>query len=62
MKEYRTAQSASGVEQVALADRQSFVLPEQQWVEFLAMLDREPTERPRLRAPLTNPSVLEVRR
>jgi uncharacterized protein (DUF1778 family) len=42
-----------------LADRREFRLADAQWSAFVAMLDRPPTERPRLRRLLTEPSVLD---
>ena len=42
-----------------LAERREFVLPTEQWNAFVAMLDRQPVDRPRLRRLLTEPSVLE---
>jgi uncharacterized protein (DUF1778 family) len=42
-----------------LADRREFRLPDAQWSALVAMLDRPPTERPRLRRLLTEPSVLD---
>ncbi|MBI3748064.1 MAG: DUF1778 domain-containing protein [Chloroflexi bacterium] len=43
------------------ADRRVFVLPSDRWDEFVAMLDREPMDRPRLAALLLSPSSLDAR-
>lgn len=43
----------------ALADRTRFELPARQWTEFVELLDRPPLDKPRLRALLTEPSVLD---
>jgi uncharacterized protein (DUF1778 family) len=42
-----------------LADRTRFQLPEGQWAEFVALLDRPTLDKPRLRDLLTEPSVLD---
>jgi uncharacterized protein (DUF1778 family) len=42
-----------------LADRREFRLPDDQWAAFVAMLDRPPRDRPRLRRLLTEPSILD---
>ena len=42
------------------ADRRHFVLSAERWDEFVAMLDREPSDRPRLAALLRSPSILDV--
>lgn len=42
-----------------LAERREFVLPDEEWDAFVAMLDRPPTDRPRLRRLLTEPSTLD---
>lgn len=42
-----------------LAERREFRLPPDQWDAFVAMLDRPPVARPRLRRLLTEPSVLD---
>lgn len=43
------------------ADRRRFVLPAERWDEFMAFLDREPADRPRLAALLSSPSILDPR-
>lgn len=43
------------------ADRRRFVLSVERWDEFVAMLDREPRDRPRLAALLLSPSILDAR-
>ena len=42
-----------------LADRREFTVPADRWAAFVAMLDRPPTDKPRLRRLLTETSVLE---
>ncbi len=42
-----------------LADRREFVLPPEERNAFVAVLDRPPTDRPRLRRLLAEPSILE---
>lgn len=42
-----------------LADRRRFVLAEPEWAAFVAALDREPRELPRLRRLLATPGVLD---
>lgn len=42
-----------------LADRREFRLPDEQWTAFVALLDRPPTDKPRLRRLLTEPSILD---
>jgi uncharacterized protein (DUF1778 family) len=42
-----------------LADRTRFQLPAEQWTEFVELLDRPTLDKPRLRALLTEPSVLD---
>lgn len=43
----------------ALADKRSFELGSKDWQNFLRLLDRPPQEKPRLRALLSEPSILE---
>jgi uncharacterized protein (DUF1778 family) len=45
--------------EAVLADRREFVLPEAEWDAFVAMLDRPPADRPRLRRLVTEPSALD---
>ena len=42
-----------------LAERREFRLPPDQWDAFVAMLDRPPVTKPRLRRLLTEPSLLD---
>jgi uncharacterized protein (DUF1778 family) len=42
-----------------LADRREFRLPDEQWTAFVSLLDRPPTDKPRLRRLLTEPSILD---
>jgi uncharacterized protein (DUF1778 family) len=42
-----------------LADRRDFRLPDDQWTAFVALLDRPPIDKPRLRRLLTEPTVLD---
>jgi uncharacterized protein (DUF1778 family) len=42
-----------------LADRTRFDLPAEQWTRFVELLDRPTPDQPRLRALLTEPSVLD---
>lgn len=42
-----------------LAERREFVLPQAEWDAFVAILDRPPTDSPRLRRLLTEPSALD---
>ena len=42
-----------------LADRTSFVLPDDRWDAFIELLDRDPRPMPRLAAFLARPSVLD---
>jgi uncharacterized protein (DUF1778 family) len=45
----------------ALASQQHFVYTEKQWSAFIAALDRPEQDKPRLRALLSEPSILERR-
>ncbi len=47
-------------EEIALADRTRFILDDEQWSQFIEMLDRLVTENPALHSILTEPSVLEI--
>jgi uncharacterized protein (DUF1778 family) len=42
-----------------LADRTSFVLPDDRWDAFIELLDRDPRPMPKLAAFLAEPSVLD---
>ncbi len=46
-------------EEIALANRARFVLNDEQWPQFIEMLNRTVTENPALHRLLTEPSVLE---
>lgn len=50
---------ATTAAQEVLADRVSFVLPDERWDSFTALLEREPRSLPRLAAFLAKPSVLD---
>jgi uncharacterized protein (DUF1778 family) len=45
----------------ALASQQHFIYTEKQWKAFIAALDRPEQDKPRLRALLSEPSILERR-
>lgn len=50
---------ATAAAQEVLADRTSFVLPDDRWDEFVAMLEREPQPLPALASFLARPSILD---
>lgn len=50
---------ATAAAQEVLADRTSFVLPDDRWDEFVAMLEREPRPLPALAAFLAGPGILD---
>ena len=50
---------ATAAAQEVLADRRSFVLPDDRWDSFTALLEREPHSLPALAAFLAKPSVLD---
>ena len=52
-------ESATAAAENVLADRTRFELPPEKWTEFVERLDRSTVDKPRLRALLTEPSVLD---
>jgi uncharacterized protein (DUF1778 family) len=50
---------ATAAAQEVLADRISFVLPEERWDKFAALLERDPRPLPALAAFLAKPSILD---